>query len=149
MSLGENLFDIRRKNGYSQEDIAEKLGVTRQTVSKWETGETVPDIYQAKKMAQIYKISLDELLEFDVKVKQIEEMIEKTDEKTQQKIDWNKMWGKKYPVLLEYKNRVDIQPYAENLSNMLTQLKQQYGYNHQDAMLVLKDILAQVWKNTK
>ncbi len=49
MSLGNNLFEARKKAGLSQESVAEKLGVSRQTISKWETNETIPDIYQAKK----------------------------------------------------------------------------------------------------
>ena len=47
MNLGNSLFQARKKRGLSQEDVAEKLGVSRQTISKWETDETVPDIYQA------------------------------------------------------------------------------------------------------
>ena len=40
MSLGSNLFQARKKSGFSQEEVAEKLGVSRQTISKWELGET-------------------------------------------------------------------------------------------------------------
>ena len=61
MDLGNNLFHARKRRGFSQEDVAQRLGVSRQTVSKWETGETVPDIRQSKKMAALYNISLDEL----------------------------------------------------------------------------------------
>ena len=50
MNLGENLFQARKKKGLSQEAVAEKLGVSRQTISKWETDETLPDIRQAKKL---------------------------------------------------------------------------------------------------
>lgn len=64
--------------------MAEKLGVSRQTISKWETGETLPDIRQSKRLAVLYHITLDELVE--------------------------------------------------------------YGCNTTDALLVLKDILARVWK---
>ena len=59
MDLGNNLFHARKRRGLSQEDVAQRLGVSRQTVSKWETGETVPDIRQSKKMAALYHISLD------------------------------------------------------------------------------------------
>ena len=44
MNLGNSLFHARKRCGFSQEDVAEKLGVSRQTVSKWETDETLPDI---------------------------------------------------------------------------------------------------------
>ena len=43
--LGQNLKDIRIKNKYNQEDIAEQLGVTKQTISNWEKGKRSPDIY--------------------------------------------------------------------------------------------------------
>ena len=66
MSLGSSLFHARKRCGLSQENVAEKLGVSRQTVSKWETDETVPDIRQSKKMAVLYKVSLDELIDLDV-----------------------------------------------------------------------------------
>lgn len=49
MYFGNSLFQARKRSGLSQEGVAEKLGVSRQTVSKWETGETVPDIYQSKR----------------------------------------------------------------------------------------------------
>ena len=48
MNLGNNLVHARKKRGLSQEDVAQKLGVSRQTISKWETDETVPNIRQSK-----------------------------------------------------------------------------------------------------
>ena len=71
MNLGNSLFHARKKCGFSQEYVAEKLGVSRQTVSKWETDETVPDIRQSKKMAVLYNMSLDELIDFDIDIKEI------------------------------------------------------------------------------
>ena len=62
MSLGNNLFEARKKSGLSQESVAEKLGVSRQTISKWETNETIPDIYQSEKLSKLYNLSLDELI---------------------------------------------------------------------------------------
>ena len=149
MNLGNSLFHARKRCGLSQEDLAEKLGISRQTVSKWETDETIPDIRQSKKMAALYKISLDELIEFDVDVKEIQEMIDQTNEETEKKIDWTNAWGKKYPVLLQYQNKVNIPNYAQRMNAMLDELKQEYQFNEQDAMLVLKDILYNVWKIRK
>ena len=48
MSLGSSLYHARKKSGLTQENVAEKLGVSRQTISKWETNETLPDIRQSK-----------------------------------------------------------------------------------------------------
>ncbi|MBS5062968.1 MAG: helix-turn-helix transcriptional regulator [Hungatella hathewayi] len=146
MNLGNSLFQARKKNGLSQEEVAEKLGVSRQTISNWETDETLPDICQSKKLALLYHLSLDELIEFDIDLKEIEQVIEHTSEETEKKVDWTKVWGKKYPILTTYQNEVDINEYAPKLREMLDSLKKNYGYNDVDAGLVLKDILAQVWK---
>ena len=67
MNLGEKISNLRKKIGYSQEQLAEQLGVTRQTISKWELNETAPDIKQAKELSKIFNVSLDELVENDVK----------------------------------------------------------------------------------
>ncbi len=149
MDLGNSLFHARKKCGFSQEDVANKLGVSRQTISKWETNETVPDIYQAKKMAVLYHVSLDDLINFDIEFKEIQEMIAKTSEEVEAKINWTSAWGKKYPILLKYQDDVNVLNYARKLDIMLEELKQEYNYSDQDALLVLKDILYQVWKNKK
>ncbi|MCI9531379.1 MAG: hypothetical protein HFH38_06475 [Lachnospiraceae bacterium] len=66
-----------------------------------------------------------------------------------EKIDWTKAWGKKYPILLTYQKEVDWKVYAEELGRLLERLEKQYGYKELDAFLVLKDILASVWKSRK
>ena len=115
MKLGSNLFKARKNVGLSQEIVAEKLGVSRQTISKWETDETIPDIYQSKKLAKLYNLSLDELIEFDMNQKEIEEVIKNTDEKKEEKINWTKAWGKKYPILVTYQKEVNIHKYANRV----------------------------------
>lgn len=149
MRLGNSLFHARKKCGLSQEEVAEKLGVSRQTISKWETDETLPDIRQSKKMALLYNVSLDDLIEFDIDVKEIEQVIERTSQELEEKIDWTKVWGKKYPILLTYHKQVNTPNYAARLSIMIDELKTEYGYNELDAFLVLKDILAKVWNSRK
>ena len=49
MEIGNKIMELRKKNNLSQEELAEKVGVARQTISKWELGETAPDLKQAKK----------------------------------------------------------------------------------------------------
>lgn len=147
MSLGNNLFHARKKKGLSQEEVAEKLGVSRQTISKWETDETLPDIRQSKHLAVLYGLLLDELIEFDIEVKEIQEAIDRTSEEVTNKIDWTNAWSKKYPVLVQYQKEVDTSFYAARLDEMQSDLQKKYGYNELDAFLVLKDILAAVWKN--
>ena len=149
MSLGNNLFQARKKAGLSQETVAEKLGISRQTISKWETDETVPDIYQAKRIAKLYNLSLDDLIEFDIDVKEIEEIIKNTDEEKQVKTNWTNVWSKKYPILASYQNNVNISKYASQIRKMLDNLSKEYGLNALDSMLVLKDILYHEWKDNK
>ena len=67
MEIGSKIMDLRKKSGLSQEELAEKVGVARQTISKWELGETSPDIKQAKELSKIFKVSLDELTDNDIK----------------------------------------------------------------------------------
>lgn len=146
MTLGNCLFQARKKRGFSQEDTAEKLGVSRQTISKWETDETLPDIRQAKRLAELYRLSLDELIQFDPDVEEIQRVIEGTSRETEAKIDWTRAWGKKYPILTQYREEVDIQWYASGLNEMAEALKAAHHYSDLDAFLVLKDILSTVWQ---
>lgn len=149
MNLGENLLKARKRMSLSQEEVAEKLGVSRQTISKWELDETLPDIRQSKKLASLYKLSLDELIEFDVDLNEIERIIENTTEEKQEKINWTKMWSKKYLILASYTNIVDTSEYEQQISKLFKQLSTDYGFTDLDALLVLKDIMAQVWKQKK
>ena len=149
MSLGSSLFSARKNKGLSQEAAAEKLGVSRQTISKWETDETLPDIRQAKGLAVLYGQSLDELIEFDLEVQEIQEAIDRTSEAVTEKIDWTKAWSKKYPILAQYQSEVEIPLYASELDRLIGDLEKRYGYDDLNAFLVLKDILASVWKSRK
>ena len=67
MEIGNSIMNLRKKNGLSQEELAGKIGVARQTISKWELGETSPDIRQAKELSKILNVSLDELTGNDIK----------------------------------------------------------------------------------
>lgn len=149
MSLGTSLFQARKRSGLTQENAAEKLGVSRQTISKWETDETLPDIRQSKKLAVLYHVSLDELISFDMDVKEIQDVIDRTNEEVEEKIDWTAAWGKKYPILLRYRSEVDVSGYEGRLREMLDELRCEYHYNELDAFLVLKDILGGVWNGRK
>jgi len=63
--LSDNLASLRKIKELSQEELAEKLDVSRQTLSKWETGESIPDIEKCMVLAQIFEVSLDELVNHD------------------------------------------------------------------------------------
>ncbi|MGM9618554.1 MAG: helix-turn-helix transcriptional regulator [Oscillospiraceae bacterium] len=59
--LPEQIYTLRRKQGLSQEQLAERLGVSRQTVSKWETGASTPDLPKLLALSECFGVSLDEL----------------------------------------------------------------------------------------
>lgn len=65
MNIGERLVELRKKNNYTQEQLAEFMKVTRQTISNWECGVTVPDLYQAMELANLYEIKIDDLVTED------------------------------------------------------------------------------------
>lgn len=149
MSLGNSLYQARKKRGLTQEQVAERLKVSRQTISKWEGDETLPDLCQAKKLSSMYQVTLDELVDFDLEIKELEAIIEKTSEEVQKKVDWTQLWSKKYPILTRYPQEVETTEYTVKLEEMLTQLKQKQGYTKEEAFLVLKDILAKSWNQNK
>ena len=62
MKLHEKIFNQRKLKGFSQEELAEKLGVSRQAVSKWETGEALPEITKLKGLAEVFGVTTDYLL---------------------------------------------------------------------------------------
>ncbi len=61
MTIGEKIIELRKKHNYTQEKLANKIGVSRQTLSNWESNITSPDLNQAKIISEIFKISLDNL----------------------------------------------------------------------------------------
>jgi AbrB family looped-hinge helix DNA binding protein len=63
--LAENLVWLRRRFGYSQEEVAERVGVSRQAVTRWEAGETVPDLPNCVALAKLYDVKLDDLVRHD------------------------------------------------------------------------------------
>ncbi|MBR3199241.1 MAG: helix-turn-helix transcriptional regulator [Bacilli bacterium] len=67
MSLGDKIFDLRKKSGFSQEQLGEKVDVTRQTISNWELGETLPNPEQLKLLSKTLNVSIDDLLDNDIK----------------------------------------------------------------------------------
>ncbi len=76
MSLGERLYELRKKKGLSQEEVAERLNVTRQSVSKWETDESKPDFDKIIPICELFEISSNELLSGTKEEKEEEEEVE-------------------------------------------------------------------------
>ena len=66
-NLAKNLSALRRTMELSQEKAAEAVGVTRQALAKWESGETTPDVLHCDRLAELYGVSLDDLLHYEQK----------------------------------------------------------------------------------
>ena len=92
MEIGAQIKKFRADSGLSQDELSEKIYVSRQTVSNWETGKSYPDINSLVLMSETFGISVDTLLKGDAEV--IKEIIDKEDQK-----DFDKL-GKLYGVLL-------------------------------------------------
>lgn len=66
MALGQNILNLRKKNGLSQEQLGEKIDVTRQTISNWELEETAPNPEQLKALSKALNVSVDDLVDNDL-----------------------------------------------------------------------------------
>ena len=62
MEFREQLMELRKQRGWSQEQLGAKIGVTRQTVSKWETGDTTPELAKLIELSSLFEISVDRLI---------------------------------------------------------------------------------------
>lgn len=87
MKFNERLLDLRKKKGWSQEELGYKLDVSRQTISKWESGQTTPELEKLRNLAKIFEISVDELISEEeiIKEENIEKDIKKTSTKNKSK----------------------------------------------------------------
>ena len=84
IEIANKLLELRKAEGLSQEQLAQKLGISRQAVSKWERGEASPDTDNLIELARLYDISLDELLLHEPTNKK-----EETDEKDYVHVGWD------------------------------------------------------------
>ena len=87
MTLGEKIYKLRTKRSMTQEQLAEKIGVSRQSVSKWETDSAIPDIEKLKLLAEIFEVSITELLGMEC-----EEDTKRKDEKGKNKELSSREW---------------------------------------------------------
>lgn len=77
--LAENLKKVRRSKGYSQDEVASRLNITRQSLSKWENGHAYPDILCLKALCELYEVSIDKMVADDSYIEEKEEKSSKTD----------------------------------------------------------------------
>ncbi len=135
MVLGENITRARKAAGLTQEALAEKLNVARQTVSKWEAGVTVPTVPGLMKLAEALDTDCGSLLAEEEKQPQIKAT------ETGYVVDWTKL----YPILVTYQQEMDCGPYEAQFAAMIREVQDKYGYSAEDAMLALKDIFAKTY----
>lgn len=97
ITTANRLYELRKQHGYSQDELADKLNVSRQAISKWERSESSPDTDNLIALAKLYGVSLDELLNYtpakpceESKESQAQTQDENTDENAQSAVDDNK-----------------------------------------------------------
>lgn len=69
--ISKNLYQLRKQNDLSQEALAEKIGVSRQTVAKWEAGDSMPDLVSCQKLSMLYHVLIDDILSYDVETQKL------------------------------------------------------------------------------
>ena len=87
MTLQEKIIKLRKKNGWSQEELADKLYVTRQAVSKWESGQSLPDVEKIVHMSKLFRVTTDYLLNDEIGTEDIIEESVADDKKILEKAD--------------------------------------------------------------
>lgn len=146
MSFGGTLFRLRREAGLSQEELAERLGVARQTVSKWEMDLSTPDLPKLQAISQIFQVSYETLIgESGLDPTENWKMMEAMSEQ----IDWTAAWAGKYPILSAYPSLPGISEYADRIDRLYADFQKAYGTSSQGTVLVLKDLLYRRYKQKK
>jgi transcriptional regulator with XRE-family HTH domain len=133
MKTGEKIAKARKNTNLTQDQLAELLEVTRQTISKWESGLTFPETSKISKLAEVLKVSCDYLLR-EEKVVTVEVS---TPNLNSYAVDWTKL----YPVLAEYQSTVDCNQYLSIFTEMIKEMMPTHNYSLDDTVLVLKDLL--------
>ena len=141
MDFGEKLFELRKKAGYSQEMLAEKVGVSRQTVSKWELNEVQPEMIKGKLLAELYGVTYDSLINDTPNVTKITDMAAVVDE-----IDWTSAWSEKYPILAKYHEDSKAKLYIKRIFEMYDEMKKEMDLSEVDTFLAMKDMVYQRYK---
>jgi len=133
MKIGDKIAKARKNINLTQDQLAELLGVARQTISKWESDLTFPETVKIARLAEVLKVSCDYLLKDDKSVV-AEVSLESSDKYV---VDWTKL----YPILVEYQNTIDCKQYHRRFTEMIKYMMTTYNYSLDDTVLVLKDLL--------
>lgn len=140
MNLGEKITKLRKKYNYSQELLAERLNVSRQTISKWELGQAKPDVENIKNISKLFDITYDYLIdESNLCSKDITDNISKD-------VGWTKAWSSKYPILEAYVDIEGIEKYQMAIEELYSKFEKEYRMSNENNVLILKDILYKTFK---
>ena len=156
MKISEKIITLRKRKGFSQEDLANELDVSRQSVYKWETGNATPDISKIKKMASLFNISFDEFLD-DTKDLAGEGGAKPTAPSTEKKyrqvlhsqVRFSSYQGELdhgYPTTPRRKNPQSGEIFSFKMSQMKSTLK---NYGADSYILLQSDVAACFFQNSK
>ena len=124
MKFYEKLIILRKKALLSQEELAEKLDVTRQTISKWELGQSKPDIDKLQMMSKLFEVDINTLTDEEVFLEEVKE--EKT-EKVDKKINNIMMLAESYPDLKANSQFLSLQDDLNNIEEKLNYARTSYN----------------------
>ena len=133
MKIGEKIAKARKEINLTQDQLAELLEVTRQTISKWESDVAFPETAKIARLAEMLKVSCDYLLRDNKAVTAKVSM--------QSSNSYDVDWAKLYPILGEYQSTVDCKQYHSIFTGMIKEMMTTYDYSLEDTILVLKDML--------
>lgn len=137
MKLGEKIAKARKDINLTQDQLAELLEVTRQTISKWESDLAFPETAKIARLAEVLKVSCDYLLRDD---KSVTAEVSKQGSNSYD-VDWIKL----YPILGKYQSTVDCKKYNSIFTDMIKDMMTTYDYSLVDTVLVLKDLQYKVY----
>ena len=141
MTLGEKILDLRKKAGLSQEELANHVCVTRQTVAKWENGQSMPDFCKIKLLGEYFGVGSSYLLRDKLDAESRSGL-----EAWAEDVDWTNAWSKRYPILAAYPSMEGAEDYYRKVETLYEELKAGMGLSELDAMLVMKDMLYRQYK---
>ncbi|MBR2826909.1 MAG: helix-turn-helix transcriptional regulator [Erysipelotrichaceae bacterium] len=108
MVIGEKIAELRKKYNYTQEKLAEKIGVTRQTISNWESNITSPDLNQASLLCKEMRININDLLDNELELKVRDNSSSVLSKLVGRKVILNFDYDNYYDMDIEYQGKVTV-----------------------------------------
>jgi len=119
MILADKIIELRKKNGWSQEQLAEQMDISRQSVSKWESGMSIPDLDKIIKMSNLFGVSTDYLLKDEIEEMQPGEETRDSMEEEVRRISVEEAIEAGFDEVLEDENSVIFIEWSENIKPLL------------------------------